>query len=169
MFLFCFGGFFLSRLSQVAARKMDRQRKKKKKKKRWRKWRQRNHAGLPETTGRAVFPRMPQKHRRLSASTGRRRKVKVCGFLIAIINCYLQLSVMPVATFQWFPLTLPGSFSSSFFPTVTPSDSLVRRSISQQKSGVSVTIDDPVRTTRQPSPPRGKVSNIIHVTNLVGL
>ncbi|XP_006809394.2 apoptotic chromatin condensation inducer 1b [Neolamprologus brichardi] len=50
---------------------------------------------------------------------------------------------------------------------VTPSDSLVRRSISQQKSGVSVTIDDPVRTTRQPSPPRGKVSNIIHVTNLV--
>ncbi|KAM4564744.1 apoptotic chromatin condensation inducer 1b [Fundulus diaphanus] len=50
---------------------------------------------------------------------------------------------------------------------VTPSDSLVRRSISQQKSGVSVTIDDPVRTTRQPSPPRGKVSNIIHVINLV--
>ncbi|XP_039678574.1 apoptotic chromatin condensation inducer 1b isoform X3 [Perca fluviatilis] len=50
---------------------------------------------------------------------------------------------------------------------VTPSDSLVRRSISQQKSGVSVTIDDPIRTTRQPSPPHGKVSNIIHVTNLV--
>ncbi|KAM7377221.1 hypothetical protein PAMA_013821 [Pampus argenteus] len=50
---------------------------------------------------------------------------------------------------------------------VTPNDSLVRRSISQQKSGVSVTIDDPVRTTRQPSPPRGKLSNIIHVTNLV--
>ncbi|XP_035531658.1 apoptotic chromatin condensation inducer 1b [Morone saxatilis] len=50
---------------------------------------------------------------------------------------------------------------------VTPSDSLVRRSISQQKSGVSVTIDDPVRTNRQPSPPHGKVSNIIHVTNLV--
>ncbi|KAM9426452.1 apoptotic chromatin condensation inducer 1b [Pholidichthys leucotaenia] len=50
---------------------------------------------------------------------------------------------------------------------VAPSDSLVRRSISQQKSGVSVTIDDPVRTNRQPSPPRGKVSNIIHVTNLV--
>lgn len=56
-----------------------------------------------------------------------------------------------------------------FFPSVTPSDSVVRRSISQQKSGVSVTIDDPVRTTRQPSPPHGKVSNIIHVTNLVGL
>lgn len=55
------------------------------------------------------------------------------------------------------------------FPPVTPSDSVVRRSISQQKSGVSVTIDDPVRTTRQPSPPHGKVSNIIHVTNLVGL
>ncbi|CAJ1086030.1 apoptotic chromatin condensation inducer 1b isoform X2 [Xyrichtys novacula] len=50
---------------------------------------------------------------------------------------------------------------------VTPSDSLVRRSISQQKSGVSVTIDDPVRTNRQPSPPHGKVSNILHVTNLV--
>uniref|UniRef100_H2TAD9 Apoptotic chromatin condensation inducer 1b n=1 Tax=Takifugu rubripes TaxID=31033 RepID=H2TAD9_TAKRU len=50
---------------------------------------------------------------------------------------------------------------------VTPSDSVVRRSISQQKSGVSVTIDDPVRTTRQPSPSRGKLSNIIHVTNLV--
>ncbi|XP_056149232.1 apoptotic chromatin condensation inducer in the nucleus [Lampris incognitus] len=51
--------------------------------------------------------------------------------------------------------------------TVTPSDTLVRRSISQQKSGVSITIDDPVRTARQPSPPRGKVSNIIHVSNLV--
>ncbi|XP_019964037.2 apoptotic chromatin condensation inducer 1b [Paralichthys olivaceus] len=50
---------------------------------------------------------------------------------------------------------------------VTPSDSLVRRSISQQKSGVSITIDDPVRAARQPSPPRGKISNIIHVTNLV--
>lgn len=55
------------------------------------------------------------------------------------------------------------------FPAVTPSDSVVRRSISQQKSGVSVTIDDPIHTTRQPSPPHGKVSNIIHVTNLVGL
>ncbi|XP_061769593.1 apoptotic chromatin condensation inducer 1b isoform X2 [Nerophis ophidion] len=50
---------------------------------------------------------------------------------------------------------------------VSPSDSLVRRSISQQRSGMSVTIDDPVRSTRQPSPPRGKLSNIIHVTNLV--
>ncbi|XP_075948743.1 apoptotic chromatin condensation inducer 1b isoform X4 [Anarhichas minor] len=50
---------------------------------------------------------------------------------------------------------------------VIPSDSLVRRSISQQKSGVSVTIDDPVRAARQPSPPHGEVSNIIHVTNLV--
>uniref|UniRef100_A0A3P8S6I0 Apoptotic chromatin condensation inducer 1b n=1 Tax=Amphiprion percula TaxID=161767 RepID=A0A3P8S6I0_AMPPE len=50
---------------------------------------------------------------------------------------------------------------------ITPSDSLVRRSISQQKSGVSVTIDDPVRSNKQPSPARGKVSNIIHVTNLV--
>uniref|UniRef100_UPI003AADD16D uncharacterized protein acin1a n=1 Tax=Centroberyx gerrardi TaxID=166262 RepID=UPI003AADD16D len=51
--------------------------------------------------------------------------------------------------------------------TVTPSDTLIRRSISQQKSGVSITIDDPVRTARQPSPPRGKVSNIVHVCNLV--
>ncbi|XP_027134969.1 apoptotic chromatin condensation inducer 1b [Larimichthys crocea] len=50
---------------------------------------------------------------------------------------------------------------------VTPSESLVRRSISQQKSGVSVTIDDPVRTTSQPSPSQAKISNIIHVTNLV--
>ncbi|XP_029929511.1 apoptotic chromatin condensation inducer in the nucleus isoform X2 [Myripristis murdjan] len=51
--------------------------------------------------------------------------------------------------------------------TVIPSDTLIRRSISQQKSGVSITIDDPVRTARQPSPPRGKVSNIVHVCNLV--
>uniref|UniRef100_A0A672RZQ9 Breast cancer anti-estrogen resistance protein 1-like n=1 Tax=Sinocyclocheilus grahami TaxID=75366 RepID=A0A672RZQ9_SINGR len=50
---------------------------------------------------------------------------------------------------------------------VTPSDSLVRRSISQQKSGVSITIDDPIRSGRQLSPPRGKTSNIIHVYNLV--
>ncbi|NP_001292511.1 apoptotic chromatin condensation inducer 1b [Danio rerio] len=50
---------------------------------------------------------------------------------------------------------------------VTPSDSLVRRSISQQKSGVSITIDDPIRTGRQLSPPRGKTSNIIHVLHLV--
>ncbi|XP_045061837.1 apoptotic chromatin condensation inducer in the nucleus-like isoform X1 [Coregonus clupeaformis] len=51
--------------------------------------------------------------------------------------------------------------------TVTPSDTLIRRSISQQKSGVSITIDDPVRTAKQPSPPRGKMSNIVHVSNLV--
>lgn len=50
---------------------------------------------------------------------------------------------------------------------VTPNDSLVRRSISQQKSGVSITIDDPVRTSRDLSPPRGKTSNIIHICNLV--
>ncbi|XP_072574676.1 apoptotic chromatin condensation inducer 1b isoform X2 [Paramormyrops kingsleyae] len=50
---------------------------------------------------------------------------------------------------------------------VIPSDSLVRRSISQQKSGVSITIDDPVRTTKQPSPPRGKITNIVHICNLV--
>uniref|UniRef100_H2M9R2 Apoptotic chromatin condensation inducer 1a n=1 Tax=Oryzias latipes TaxID=8090 RepID=H2M9R2_ORYLA len=51
--------------------------------------------------------------------------------------------------------------------TVTPSDTLIRRSISQQKTGVSITIDDPVRTAQQPSPPRGKVSNIVHICNLV--
>uniref|UniRef100_A0A8C9R2W7 Apoptotic chromatin condensation inducer 1b n=1 Tax=Scleropages formosus TaxID=113540 RepID=A0A8C9R2W7_SCLFO len=46
-------------------------------------------------------------------------------------------------------------------------DTLVRRSISQQKSGVSITIDDPVRSTKQPSPPRGKITNIVHICNLV--
>nr|AAI16537.1 Acin1a protein [Danio rerio] len=51
--------------------------------------------------------------------------------------------------------------------TVSPSDTSIRRSISQQKSGVSITIDDPVRTAKQPSPPRGKLSNIVHVCNLV--
>ncbi|XP_042184810.1 apoptotic chromatin condensation inducer in the nucleus isoform X3 [Oncorhynchus tshawytscha] len=51
--------------------------------------------------------------------------------------------------------------------TVTPSDTMIRRCISQQKSGVSITIDDPVRMAKQPSPPRGKVSNIVHVSNLV--
>lgn len=54
-----------------------------------------------------------------------------------------------------------------FFSPVTPSDTLVRRSISQQRTGVSITIDDPVRTVRQPSPPRGKVSCIVHISNLV--
>lgn len=53
------------------------------------------------------------------------------------------------------------------FSTVTPNDTLIRRSISQQRSGVSITIDDPVRTARQPSPPRGKVSCIVHISNLV--
>ncbi|KAK1797235.1 hypothetical protein P4O66_008619, partial [Electrophorus voltai] len=50
---------------------------------------------------------------------------------------------------------------------VTPNDSVVRRSISQLKVGVSVTIDDPVRTGRQLSPHRGKPSQIIHICNLV--
>uniref|UniRef100_A0A8C5AN84 SAP domain-containing protein n=1 Tax=Gadus morhua TaxID=8049 RepID=A0A8C5AN84_GADMO len=53
-------------------------------------------------------------------------------------------------------------------PPVTPSgDAPVRRSISQQRSGVTITIDDPVRSARQPSPPRSKVSSIVHVSNLV--
>uniref|UniRef100_A0ACB8EWL7 Apoptotic chromatin condensation inducer in the nucleus n=1 Tax=Sphaerodactylus townsendi TaxID=933632 RepID=A0ACB8EWL7_9SAUR len=50
---------------------------------------------------------------------------------------------------------------------VTLSDTLTRRSISQQRSGVSITIDDPVRTAQVPSPPRGKVTNIVHICNLV--
>uniref|UniRef100_H3B6Z4 SAP domain-containing protein n=1 Tax=Latimeria chalumnae TaxID=7897 RepID=H3B6Z4_LATCH len=57
----------------------------------------------------------------------------------------------------------PGSASLA----VTLGDTLVRRSISQQKSGVSITIDDPVRTAQQPSPPRGKVTTIVHICNLV--
>lgn len=59
------------------------------------------------------------------------------------------------------------SSKMSFTLLVTPSDTLIRRSISQQKTGVSITIDDPVRTARLPSPPRGNVSNIVHVCNLV--
>lgn len=58
-------------------------------------------------------------------------------------------------------------YLSGLICPVTPSDTLIRRSISQQKSGVSITIDDPVRTAKQPSPPRGKVSNIVHLSNLV--
>ncbi|KAJ3584619.1 hypothetical protein NHX12_015114 [Muraenolepis orangiensis] len=52
---------------------------------------------------------------------------------------------------------------------VTPSDSVVRRSISQQKSGMSVTIDDTATApgARHTSPPRGKLSGIVHVSNLV--
>ncbi|XP_074150354.1 apoptotic chromatin condensation inducer in the nucleus isoform X1 [Sminthopsis crassicaudata] len=50
---------------------------------------------------------------------------------------------------------------------VTLGDTLTRRSISQQKSGVSITIDDPVRTAQVPSPPRGKINNIVHISNLV--
>lgn len=60
-----------------------------------------------------------------------------------------------------------SSFDFCFL--VTPNDSVVRRSISQQKVAVSITIDDPVRTGRQLSPPRGKTSNIIHVCNLVSV
>ncbi|XP_053324442.1 apoptotic chromatin condensation inducer in the nucleus [Spea bombifrons] len=51
---------------------------------------------------------------------------------------------------------------------VTLGDTLLRRSISQQKTGVSITIDDPVRTACQlPSPPRHKISCIVHICNLV--
>lgn len=51
---------------------------------------------------------------------------------------------------------------------VTLGDTLLRRSISQQKTGVSITIDDPVRTaSQQPSPPRRKPSCIVHLCNLV--
>ncbi|KAL0966327.1 hypothetical protein UPYG_G00293940 [Umbra pygmaea] len=51
--------------------------------------------------------------------------------------------------------------------TVAPSDALVLRSVSQQRTAVSFTIDDPVRTAKQPSPPMGKISNIVHISNLV--
>lgn len=51
---------------------------------------------------------------------------------------------------------------------VTLGDTLLRRSISQQKTSVSITIDDPVRTaSQQPSPPRRKPSCIVHICNLV--
>ncbi|XP_075067500.1 apoptotic chromatin condensation inducer in the nucleus isoform X2 [Mixophyes fleayi] len=51
---------------------------------------------------------------------------------------------------------------------VTLGDTLLRRSVSQQKTGVSITIDDPVRTaSQQPSPPRRKPSCIVHICNLV--
>ncbi|CAI9575671.1 unnamed protein product, partial [Staurois parvus] len=51
---------------------------------------------------------------------------------------------------------------------VTLGDTLLRRSVSQQKTSVSITIDDPVRTaTQQPSPPRRKPSCIVHICNLV--
>ncbi|CAO2636409.1 Apoptotic chromatin condensation inducer in the nucleus, partial [Lemmus lemmus] len=49
----------------------------------------------------------------------------------------------------------------------TLGEALTRRSVSKQKSGVSITIDDPVRTAQVPSPPRGKISNIVHISNLV--
>uniref|UniRef100_A0A8C6XRX8 Apoptotic chromatin condensation inducer 1 n=1 Tax=Naja naja TaxID=35670 RepID=A0A8C6XRX8_NAJNA len=61
----------------------------------------------------------------------------------------------------------PVWVSVSVCPTVTLSDTLTRRSISQQRSGVSITIDDPVRTAQVPSPPQGKVSCIVHICNLV--
>ncbi|XP_061549785.1 apoptotic chromatin condensation inducer in the nucleus [Phycodurus eques] len=51
--------------------------------------------------------------------------------------------------------------------TVAPANILIHRSISQQKTAVSITIDDPVRPARQPSPARGKVSSIVHISNLV--
>ncbi|KYO38923.1 apoptotic chromatin condensation inducer in the nucleus isoform A [Alligator mississippiensis] len=50
---------------------------------------------------------------------------------------------------------------------VTLTDTLTRRSISQQRLGVSITIDDPVRTAQFPSPPRAKPSHIVHICNLV--
>lgn len=81
--------------------------------------------------------------------------------MIYSINCFSPTSFLHKHAHYIHP--------PSESPTVAPSDSVVRRSISQQKSGVSITIDDPIRTTRQPSPSRGKLSNIVHVTNLVGL
>ena len=74
-----------------------------------------------------------------------------------------------LAHLSLFHSLTPYPFVSRPAPPVTPSDSVVRRSISQQKSGMSVTIDDAAAAPapRQPSPPRGKLSAIVHVSNLV--
>ncbi|XP_048867456.1 apoptotic chromatin condensation inducer in the nucleus isoform X3 [Brienomyrus brachyistius] len=61
----------------------------------------------------------------------------------------------------------PAAACEADMKKVPPSDTLLRRSISQQKTGVSITIDDPLPSTKQPSPPRGKITNIVHVCNLV--
>ncbi|XP_011617213.2 apoptotic chromatin condensation inducer in the nucleus [Takifugu rubripes] len=73
----------------------------------------------------------------------------------------------PGATETKFPPDTSREINTGSESQVAPSDTLVRRSISQQRTGVSITIDDPVRTARQPSPPRGKVSCIVHISNLV--
>ncbi|XP_015678805.1 apoptotic chromatin condensation inducer in the nucleus, partial [Protobothrops mucrosquamatus] len=72
--------------------------------------------------------------------------------------------VAPVVAVETVVLPLPVEHEVK---KVTLSDTLTRRSISQQRSGVSITIDDPVRTAQVPSPPRGKVSCIVHICNLV--
>ncbi|XP_044276858.1 apoptotic chromatin condensation inducer in the nucleus [Varanus komodoensis] len=64
-------------------------------------------------------------------------------------------------------VTLPPPPVEHEVKKVTLTDTLTRRSISQQRSSVSITIDDPVRTAQAPSPPRGKVSSIVHICNLV--
>lgn len=107
-------------------------------------------------------------------------EAKKGGFLI-VADVFADSSLSSGTTFSLYLITdvcvffvvvflpIPLTLLSIVFPSVTPSDSLVRRSISQQKSGVSVTIDDPVRAAKQPSPPRGKASSIVHLTNLVSL
>ena len=42
-----------------------------------------------------------------------------------------------------------------------------RRSVAQQRRGVTVTIDDPVRAAPRPSPPRARPTPIVHLCNLV--
>lgn len=79
----------------------------------------------------------------------------------AISPSELSSNCVMVMDFDHYPDSLP------FPPLVAAGDTLIRRSFSQQKTGVSITIDDPVRTARHPSPPRGKVSSIVHVSNLV--
>lgn len=132
----------------MTVRRMDKVTKRKTEKKQTEK----SHAGLPKTEGRTVFLRKPQSRLRRSNLKKSPKKVQYTAADRALLSFNTSVFTTTV-----------------IFPLVTPSDSLVRRSISQQKSGVSVTIDDPIRTNRKPSPPRGKVTNIIHVTNLVSL
>lgn len=163
----------------------------KKKKKRSRQ-KERKRSPLRNSGGRA-HQRLPWKHRRVKL---RRVTIFVVCFVcvvndslnrfgVSLIGCLchsvctrrrslpsvqesvqswslLQINVMDLIFCEFFIVFI---FSS----LVTPNDSVVRRSISQQKVAVSITIDDPVRTGRQLSPPRGKTSNIIHICNLVSV
>ena len=52
-------------------------------------------------------------------------------------------------------------------PTCRGRCSAGRRSVAQQRRGVTVTIDDPVRAAPRPSPPRARPTPIVHLCNLV--